>query len=259
MAFPTNIQAATYYQTAYNNLSTTLTQLCGISDTTVYVASTTNFPSIGWITIEDEVRSYTGITAGSFTGCTPGADDTTAAEHAAGKAVSLTLPAIAWNHAIAELRAAQTKIGVDGSAVTSSLDYKLSGVTGTDKAVSKTGTETLTYKTLNPVAKVVQTVTAYTPASTGTTTLDLSLGNSFAVTMPAATQTLALTGGSTGQYFALEINNVTSQGALTWFTTIRWDNNTAPTLTGTNGKRDSFIFKQTGAATYDGYICGQNI
>lgn len=51
--------------------------------------------------------------------------------------------------------AAETKIGVDGSAVTTSHDYKLSGVTGSDKAVSKTGTETLTNKTLtSPVLNV---------------------------------------------------------------------------------------------------------
>lgn len=44
--------------------------------------------------------------------------------------------------------ALETKVGVDSSAVTTSHDYKLSGVTGSDKAVSKTGTETLTNKTL---------------------------------------------------------------------------------------------------------------
>jgi len=44
--------------------------------------------------------------------------------------------------------ALQDKVGMDGSAVTTSHDYKLSGVTGGDKAVSKTGTETLTNKTL---------------------------------------------------------------------------------------------------------------
>lgn len=44
--------------------------------------------------------------------------------------------------------ALETKVGIDASAVTTSHDYKLSGVTGTDKAVSKTGTETLTGKTL---------------------------------------------------------------------------------------------------------------
>lgn len=44
--------------------------------------------------------------------------------------------------------AVQTKVGVDSSAVTTSHDYKLSGITSSDKAVSKTGTETLTNKTL---------------------------------------------------------------------------------------------------------------
>lgn len=47
------------------------------------------------------------------------------------------------------IEALQAKVGVDGSAVTTSHDYKLSGVTGSDKAVSKTGTETLTNKTLS--------------------------------------------------------------------------------------------------------------
>lgn len=46
------------------------------------------------------------------------------------------------------IEALQAKVGIDGSAVTTSHDYKLSGVTGSDKAVSKTGTETLTNKTL---------------------------------------------------------------------------------------------------------------
>jgi hypothetical protein len=44
--------------------------------------------------------------------------------------------------------AIETKVGVNGSAVTTTHDYKLSGVTGTDKSVSKTGVETLTNKTL---------------------------------------------------------------------------------------------------------------
>lgn len=47
-----------------------------------------------------------------------------------------------------EINAIGAKVGIDSSAVTTSHDYKLSGVTGTDKAVSKTGIETLTNKTL---------------------------------------------------------------------------------------------------------------
>jgi len=46
------------------------------------------------------------------------------------------------------IEALQAKVGVDGSAVTTSHDYKLSNVTGSDKAASVTGTETLTNKTL---------------------------------------------------------------------------------------------------------------
>lgn len=47
-----------------------------------------------------------------------------------------------------QIEALQAKVGKNGSAVTSSHDYKLSGVTGTDKTVSKTGTEILTNKTI---------------------------------------------------------------------------------------------------------------
>lgn len=63
----------------------------------------------------------------------------------------------------------EAKIGIDSSAVTTSLDYKLSGVTGTDKAVSKTGTETLTNKTLT--SPVVNSPTGDVVTLTGTQTL----------------------------------------------------------------------------------------
>lgn len=46
------------------------------------------------------------------------------------------------------IEALEAKVGVDGSAVTTSHDYKLGEVTGSDKAVGKTATQTLTNKTL---------------------------------------------------------------------------------------------------------------
>jgi len=73
---------------------------------------------------------------------------------------STTIPAesagtpLSTNHVTAHqniqdaIEAIEAKVGIDSSAVTTSHDYKLSGVTGSDKAVSKTGTETLTNKTL---------------------------------------------------------------------------------------------------------------
>lgn len=58
------------------------------------------------------------------------------------------------------IEALEAKVGADGSAVTTSHDYKLSGVTGSDKAVSKTGSETLTNKTLtSPVINVTSDAT----------------------------------------------------------------------------------------------------
>jgi hypothetical protein len=58
------------------------------------------------------------------------------------------------------IEALEAKVGVDGSAVTTSHDYKLSTVTSTDKAASQDGTQTLTNKTLtSPVIN--------TPAITG--------------------------------------------------------------------------------------------
>jgi len=65
----------------------------------------------------------------------------------------------AQNDAIEKL---ETKVGIDGSAVTTTHNYKLSGVTGSDKAASLTGSETLTTKTLtSPVINTAISGTAF--------------------------------------------------------------------------------------------------
>lgn len=59
------------------------------------------------------------------------------------------------------VEALEAKVGVDGSAVTTSFDYKLGEVTSTDKAVGKTATQTLTNKTLtSPKVNVGSDATA---------------------------------------------------------------------------------------------------
>jgi len=124
---------------------------------------------------------------------------------------------------------------------------------GDSNITTATKIQTLTNKT------IVQLSAAYNPVGAGTTVIDLSAGGVHVVTMPADTQTLAISNATVGQCFIIEINNVTSQGALTWFSTIKWADGTAPTLTGVNGKKDTFGFRVTGTDTYDGYIVGQNI
>lgn len=102
--------------------------------------------------------------------------------------------------------ALQTKVGVNSSAVTTTHDYKLSGVTGSDKAVSKTGTETLTNKTLTaPVINVGSDATGdmYYRNSGGTFTR-LAIGSSGqVVTVAGGVPTYATpTAVSDGSYAA---------------------------------------------------------
>ena len=78
--------------------------------------------------------------------------------------------------------------------------------------------------------------------------------------MPAGNITIAISNEVVGQCFMVEItqDDVGSR-TVTWFTTIRWTDGTAPTLTITASKRDAFGFRVTGTDTYDGYVIGQNL
>jgi hypothetical protein len=69
------------------------------------------------------------------------------------------------------IEALEAKVGINSSAVTTSHDYKLGEVTGTDKAVGKTATQTLTNKTLtSPIINLSSNATGdiYYRASDGT-------------------------------------------------------------------------------------------
>jgi hypothetical protein len=87
-------------QRIYPKIETEVTSLVGIGDTTINVASTTGAllrasgPSgspdtsfTSYVKINDEIISYTGLTATSFTGCTRAQFGTVAASHAVGDTV----------------------------------------------------------------------------------------------------------------------------------------------------------------------------
>lgn len=83
------------------------------------------------------------------------------------------------------IEALQTKVGIDGSAVTTSHDYKLSEVTGSDKAVSKTATQTLTNKTLtNPTINAATITGTVTDSSTRTITGAVDAGGAPSFEIP---------------------------------------------------------------------------
>ena len=195
-----------------------------------------------------------------------------------------------------DINAIAAKVGIDGSTDPNSLEYRvtnavvLEAATGaevntgsdnvkyvtpkaiedsnvartTDIPVKATGIETNLgtndTKFVTPLASMTgkTILTSYAPAGAGTTTLDLSLGSQFKVTMPAATQTLAISNATVGQAFILDIVNTTDQGVLTWWAGISWYGGSAPTLTGENSKTDPFGFRVTSAGVYKGCIVGLN-
>jgi len=76
-----NIGAATTSLT-YTSGTPVPNVLLNSSSTTINVVSTTGFPAAGSILIDAELITYSGVTATSFTGCTRGTSQTTAATHA---------------------------------------------------------------------------------------------------------------------------------------------------------------------------------
>lgn len=103
------------------------------------------------------------------------------------------------------------------------------------------------------------TALTYTPAGGATATLTLASGNLHFITMPAGNITIALSGDTNNQVFYIKITqDATGSRTVTWFTTIKWTNGVAPTLSTGANKRDAFAFVRTGSGTYDGFIVGQN-
>ena len=70
------------------------------SQTTIGVATITNYPTSGTIQIGSELIDYTGVSASNFTGCTRGAHSTTAAAHLSGAIVD----AVRWAQKQNEVR-----------------------------------------------------------------------------------------------------------------------------------------------------------
>ena len=98
--------------------------------------------------------------------------------------------------------------------------------------------------------------------SAGTLTLNLETSNIFTVSLNAAITTLTISNppasGSGGSFTLIFTADGTAR-AVTWPASIKWAGGTAPTLTSTSGKVDSFaFFTSDGGTNWQGYIGGQN-
>jgi hypothetical protein len=102
--------------------------------------------------------------------------------------------------------------------------------------------------------------------SAGVLTLDCSLSNTFAVSLNAAITSFTVSNiPSSGSYyeFNLEFTADGTARAVTWTfssVAVKWPGGTAPTLTSTNGKKDTFVFYTYDAGTtWLGFVAGQNL
>src|ERR1035437_1420004 len=104
-------------------------------------------------------------------------------------------------------------------------------------------------------SKLKPTGATYTPATGAqTVALDCATNNMHIVTGHASGTAITFTvaNAANNQPFVVSI----LQGAVVstisgWFATVRWAGGSAPTLTATINKRDTFGFIRTGASTYD--------
>ncbi len=119
------------------------------------------------------------------------------------------------------------------------------------------GTQTLPLIKTHTIGSAVYTGTVST-----TQTLDLSVASRHLINMAnsAGSVTLAVSNVTVNQPFLVEILQGTAGlGTINWFPTIKWAGSIPPVQTFSASRKDTFGFIPTGAATFDGYIVGQNI
>jgi hypothetical protein len=275
---------ASYYKAPTSNYwSTTLNGAINNSVQTITLTTTSGLQAPGVIVIDREdgagnatsgsreIVSYTGISSNDLTGCTRGAENSTARAHSDGALVEAVFTIGQWNDlrdgVAAVLSTDGADVAVTGTASIATLDLdtflthpRLATTSVASIArVESAGAVLDGTSSLSQVFYKAGKGTLTTDTDGATITFDLDASNVHQVTLED-NRTLAISNEDAGQAFILRlIQDATGSRTVTWFSTIKWDNGTAPTLTTTANKTDVFGFICTGTDTYDGFIVGQNL
>lgn len=188
---------------AVNNKTTTLTSGIDAVVTSIPVASTTGFPSAGFVTVDLEIIAYTSVDATHFLGATRAADGSTATAHSTNAQVSHNIVAAHHNALKDEIKAVETDLvsaqqgagSVAANIALKAVDSTVVHVTGTESiAGAKTFTDPITQNdtTNQLVLGVTRTVTvnAPTPASASRTVTIPDQGTDYSVVATEGTQTI---------------------------------------------------------------------
>lgn len=204
--------------------STLNTSMTNVQNTCILVdASTFPVPSGGgtyYVVIDAvtsasrEIIGYTGITTNTLTGVSRGQGGTTGLAHTAGVLVEQNIVSFYHENIKAAILAIETKAGIDASAVNTTFDFKLSEVTGGDKSVGKTATQTVTNKTMT--SPILNTPSMGTSVTITTTTFSVIPGaTSFTFKNNANTQNNMVIADNGDVTFRATVSGITTLTATT--------------------------------------------
>jgi len=110
--------------------------------------------------------------------------------------------------------------------------------------------------TASPSAKLAVVGTGYSPNITltdaATIAWDTSLGQTATFTFVSSNRTMgAPTNLVNGAFYALAVIQNAGSNTITWDTTFKWANGTAPTLSTAAGAKDYFVWRSDGTNLYE--------
>ena len=231
------------------------------SDTTIARASS------GQITVEGVAvilaGAVTGITSLLATDIKIGEDDQTKIDFETANQINF------YADNTKRVTIDSTGLTVDsGSLETATIDY-----TDGDNAITIADGGACTFPQKITASKAIQGAIV-TATEDATVVIDLSTSNYFEITLGANVTDIDFTNGSVGQRFVIRFeqpsgaNYTIAYSAVTHdldgggspaTVTVSWPGGTAPTMTATNDKADTYGFIVRAEAHFDGYVIGQNI
>src|SRR5690349_10932408 len=114
-AWPTSVADDTVLWLAKNNLYSSLNGAIDASVTSIVLTDASAFPTAGFLSVDNEVISYTGKSTNTLTGCTRGADGTVAASHTNGRIAMHRIVAAHHNALKDELIAVENSLNLTAS------------------------------------------------------------------------------------------------------------------------------------------------
>jgi len=152
-------------------------------------------------------------------------------------------------------------VGTYNSSVQTSHNYKLALILGIYHAVA-TGGEQFIWglkRFLDRVFVPSMYGELKTALDGATVVFNIRQSTRWQVTI-ADNRIFSVTDCEDGQSFYIRVKQGTGGShTVTWWSGISWAGGSAPTLTTTENKVDTFIFIKTAAGAYDGYVAGQNV